>query len=106
MRTTTFTSRPSARAASGTSLVKQLLLERLRRRRDDDALARGERRDQVGEALARARAGLREQVLARGERVGDGGRQLGLLGTRLEAVENGGQPPALFEDARGEDVLA
>ena len=48
---------------------EQLLLQRLRRRRDDDAAAQGQRGNEIGEALAGARAGFRQEVLAGGERV-------------------------------------
>ncbi len=76
----------------GNVLGEQLLLQRLRRGRDDDPLAGGERRHEVREALARPGAGLREQVLARLERLGHGGRQLELLGARLERGQRGRQP--------------
>ena len=83
---------PPERARRGRHLVgEQLLLQRLRRRRDDDALPRLERRDQVAEALARARSRLGDQVLARRERLLDGPRERGLLGPRLEAGKRGGE---------------
>ena len=47
---------------------------------------------EVGEALARAGAGLREQMLLRLERLGHGGRQLELLGARLERGQRGREP--------------
>ena len=69
------TSRPIAAAATGTSFAEQLFLQRLRRGRDDDPLPRLERRDEVGEALADAGAGLGDEVLADRERVLDGARR-------------------------------
>ena len=83
MSTATRTSRPSAAAASGHVLRQQLLLERLGRGRDDDAAARVERGEEVAEALAGARAGLREQVLLGGERPRDRLRERELLGAVL-----------------------
>src|SRR5439155_24151221 len=47
---------------------KQLLLERLGRRRDDDPPAGFERRQQVGEALADTGSGLGDEVATRRER--------------------------------------
>ena len=64
-------------------LAEQLFLERLRRRRDDDALARLERRDQVREALADAGSRLGDEVLAEGERALDRSGKRRLLGARL-----------------------
>ena len=72
-------------------LREQLLLESLRRRRHDHAAAGGERRDEVREALACARARFGEQMLASLERVGDGLGELGLLGTRLVARQDLGE---------------
>jgi hypothetical protein len=89
------------RARRGGHLLRQeLLLERLRRGRDDDALTRLERRDQVREALPRPGAGLREEVLARRERMLDRDGERGLLGPRLVGGERGGE-----RAARPEDVL-
>ena len=79
-------------------LGQQLLLERLRRRRDDDPLSGLERRDQVRQALADPGAGLREQVLATLEGVCDLLRERSLLGPRLVAGKGGGQPPAAAEE--------
>jgi hypothetical protein len=70
---------------------EQLLLERLRRRRDDHSLSRLERRDQVREALAGACARLRDEVLARRERALDGRGEGGLLRPRLVPRQRGGQ---------------
>ena len=64
-------------------LVQELLLQRLRRRRDDDALTRLERRQEVREALPDARARLGDEVLTRREGVFDRARQRGLLRPRL-----------------------
>ena len=80
------------RARRGRHLLReQLLLQRLRRRRDDDPLPGLERREQVAEALAGARAGLRDEVLARRERALDRRRERSLLRPRLEAGKRGGQ---------------
>ena len=49
---------------------------------------------QVGEALAGARARLRDEVLARRERALDRRRERSLLGPRLEAGERRRQAPA------------
>ena len=74
--------------------AQQLFLERLGRRRDDDALPGGERGDQVGEALADAGAGLGHEVLPAPERAVDGGRQRGLLRARLVARQRAGEGAA------------
>ncbi len=79
-------------------LREQLLLQGLRRRGDYDALARVERRNQVGQALADTGARLREEVLAALEGVGDLLRERSLLGPGLESGERGGQPPAGTEE--------
>src|SRR6185295_9094741 len=63
--------------------AEQLLLQRLRRCRDYDALSGLERRDQVGEALADAGARLGDQVLAYGESAVDRGGKRRLLGAWL-----------------------
>ena len=73
---------------------EQLLLERLRRGRDDDALPRLERGQQVGEALPRAGAGFGDEVLARRERELDRSRKRSLLRPGLEARERGGEGTA------------
>ena len=72
----------------GNVLREQLLLERLRRRRHDHAATGGERRDEVREALAGARARFGKQMRARVERVGDGLGELGLLRARLVARQD------------------
>ena len=79
-------------------LREQLLLERLRRGRDDDALPRLERRQQVREALAGSRPGLREQVPPRVEGALDGRRERRLLGPRLEARQHAREPAVRSED--------
>ena len=80
-------------------LAEQLLLQRLRRGRDDDALSRLERRDQVGEALADAGPGLGDEMLADGEGVFDRGGERRLLGARLVLGQR-----ALERAAGAEDV--
>ena len=75
-------------------LGEELLLERLRRRRDDHPLARLEGGQEIGEALAGARAGLGDQVLARRERALDRRRKGRLLGSRLETGQGGGERAA------------
>ena len=75
-------------------LRQQLLLQRLRRRRDHDAEPRLQRRDEVRKALPRSRARLGEQMLAAGERPGDSSSKLLLLGPRLVTVEDGREPPS------------
>lgn len=80
---------------SGRDVVcEQLLLQSLRRRRDDDPQAALDRRDQVREALAGPRARLREQMPAAGERVLDRLRERLLLRARLKPGETGRQSPA------------
>ena len=81
-------------------LRQQLLLERLRRRRDDHAPAGLERRDQVGEALARPCPRLGEEVLPHRKRRLDGRRQCRLLRAELVAGEG-----TLEGAARAEDRL-
>jgi hypothetical protein len=66
---------PQRTGGRGHVLRQQLLLESFRGRSDDDALARGERGDEVREALPRTRARLRQEVLAALERGGDGLRE-------------------------------
>src|SRR5205823_843975 len=70
---------------------EELLLERLRRRRDDDAQARFERRQEVGETLARPGPGLGDEVLPGQERALDGSGERRLLGAGLEAGQGGGE---------------
>ena len=77
---------------------QELLLQRLRRCRHDHALAGKERRDEVGEALAGARARFRHEVVAALERARDLGRERLLLGPRLEAGERAGQPASGSEE--------
>ena len=91
--------RPPERRRGGRHVFRQeLLLQCLRRRRYDDALAGKERRDEVGEALAGARARFRHEVVAALERVGDLGRERLLLGPRLEAGERARQPASRSEE--------
>ena len=70
-------------------LCEELLLKRLRRRRHDDRASGRQGRDEIRKALPRARAGFRQQMLARFEGIGDGLRELLLLGARLVAVQGG-----------------
>ena len=79
-------------------LAEQLFLEGLRRGRDDDPPAGVERGDQVRQALARARAGLGEQVLPGSERSLDLGRESGLLRAGLVAWEDPLEAPAGLEE--------
>src|SRR6478752_1901739 len=81
-------------------LVEELFLERLRRGRDDDALARFERRQQVGEALPDAGARLSDEMLAGRERVLDGTRERSLLRPWLVLGQG-----ALERAAGAEDLL-
>ena len=74
---------PEGRRGDRHVLLEQLLLERLRRGRDDDAEPRLERGHEVGEALADARPGLGDEVLAGQERPLDRGRERRLLWPRL-----------------------
>ena len=69
-------------------LREQLLLQRLRRGRDDDPAARLQRRDEIGEALPGPCARFGKQVLARPEGVGHGPGELGLLRPRLVAEQD------------------
>ena len=88
------------RGRGGRDVVReQLLLERLRRRRDDDALPGLERRDQVREALPHAGPGLREQVPPGRERMLDRGRERSLLGPRLVAGQGRFEAAARGEEA-------
>ena len=83
---------PSERALGrGDVLREQLLLKRFRRGRDDHTLTGGKGRDEVGQALTRPGAGLRQEVLAAFEGIGYGSRELALLSPRLEAREDGGK---------------
>ena len=75
---------PERRGGDRHVVSKELLLQRLRRGRDDHPLPRLEGRQQVREALADARPGLRNEVPAGGERTLDGRREGGLLRPRLE----------------------
>jgi hypothetical protein len=78
--------RPAQSGRGGRHVLRQeLLLQRLRRRRHDHPLARYEGREEVGQALARSRAGLCEEVLLAGQRVRDRLRETGLPGAWLEA---------------------
>jgi hypothetical protein len=79
-------------------LVEQLLLERLRRRRDHHALPRGERRHEIGEALPHPGPGLGDEVLARRERPLDRLGERCLLGARLVAGQGASEGPAGAED--------
>jgi hypothetical protein len=90
---------PERRGRGRHVLGQELLLERLSRRGHDHALARGKRRDQVGEALPRARARLGEQVLAPLERVRDLLGERSLPAPGLEAGKRGCEPPAGTEVA-------
>ena len=72
-------------------LGEQLLLKRLRRRGHDDAAARLEGRDQVGEALAGTGSRLRQQVFLAGERALDGACEGELLLAMLVARDDGGK---------------
>ncbi len=82
---------------AGHVLGEELLLERLRRRRDDDAEPRVERGNQVGEALAGPGARLGQQMPPPRDRERDRLRQLGLLLARLEPVEDPRQRPVRSE---------
>ena len=75
-----------------------LFLQVLGAGRDEDALARQDRRHEVGQRLAGARAGLGEEDAAIVEHVGDGGRHLELRRPRLEPVERDRQRTAGRED--------
>ena len=79
-------------------LVQELLLQRLRRGRDDHALARLERRDQVGEALADAGARLGDEMLAGREGELDRAGERSLLRPRLVVGERARQRAAGAED--------
>ena len=76
---------PERASSGGHVLGEELFLQCLRRGRDDDRAARGERRKEVGEALARPGAGLGDQMLSARERLGHCRRQRSLLGPGLEA---------------------
>ena len=77
---------------------EELLLQGLRRRRDDDPQPRRERGNQVGEALSDARPGLGHQVLAGRERPLDLLGQRSLLGPRLVGGKCGLERAAGTED--------
>ena len=69
----------------GEVLLGQLVLQRLGRRGDDDLLAAQRSRDEVGQGLARSRAGLDHQVGSRDDRLGHGAAHLLLLRPVLAA---------------------
>jgi hypothetical protein len=75
-------------------LGEQLLLQGLRRRRDDHPPPGLERRDQVREALAGPRPCLRDEVLAARERALDRVRERSLLRPGLEAGQGAGESAA------------
>ena len=89
---------PERRRGGRNVFLQELLLQRLRRRRHDHALAGKERRDEVGEALAGARSRFCHEVVAALERARDLGRERLLLGPRLEAGERAGQPASGSEE--------
>src|SRR5262249_36503728 len=68
----------------GNVLEENLLLQILRARRDEHALAVQNGRNEIRERLAGARAGFREQHAALLEGVRDGSGHLDLAGARLE----------------------
>ncbi len=82
---------PERARRGGHVLREQLLLQRLGRGRDDDALTGLERRDQIGEALPRAGARLGHEVLAGRERPLDSRRERSLLRPGLVAGKRRGQ---------------
>jgi hypothetical protein len=84
---------------------QQLRLQRLRRRRHHDAQPRLQSRNEIGEALSRAGARLREQMLAPTERLGDRRREVLLLGPCLVVVKHRGEPSPVPEDIRHGDRL-
>ena len=91
----------SERPGGGRDLLgEQLLLQGLGRGRDHDPTAGRERRQQVGEALAGARARLGDEMLARLERELHRRSERSLLRPRLEADESGGE-----RAARGERLV-
>ena len=75
-------------------LVDHLLLEILGAGRDHGLQARAESRDQVGEGLADAGAGLRHELVAGRYGGTDLGRQVDLLGARLVRLEGRGERAA------------
>jgi hypothetical protein len=81
----------------GHVVVQELLLQGLRRRRDDDPLPGFEGRHEVGKALPHARSRLGDEVLAEAERALDGRRERRLLGPGLEPGQG-----ALERAANGE----
>ncbi len=86
------------RGGSRYVLGEELLLQGLGRGGDDDALAREECRDQVGETLADAGPGLCEQVLLRSERMVDRLGERSLLVPRLEPGQGGGERTGMTEE--------
>jgi hypothetical protein len=75
------------RRAHGRNVAqKQLVLQVLGAGRDDGLAAPQQRRDQIGEGLARACAGLGDQRALAGDRAGDRLGHLGLRAARLVAA--------------------
>ena len=72
-------------------LREELVLKRFRRCRYDHTLTGKKGRDEVRQALTRSGSGLRQEVLAAFEGIGDGSRELALLSPRLEARQDGGK---------------
>ena len=86
------------RRGDGDILREKLLLECLRRGRDDHAAPRLERRHEIRKALADAGAGLRDEMLAGLERVLDARRERGLLTPRLVPGKRMRERPSGAED--------
>ncbi len=82
---------------------EQLILERLRRRRDDDAPARERGGHEVREALADARAGLGDEVPLAGERERDGLGEPHLPGAPPEARQHVDERGGIPEMALGRE---
>ena len=89
---------PERRGGHRDVLRQQLLLQRLRRGRDDDPLPRLERGYEVGETLSCPGSRLGQKVVAAVERACDGARERGLLGPRLVAGEDALERPSRAED--------
>ena len=87
-------------------LVVELLLQVLRAGRDDDALAAGDDRNQVGEGLPRAGAGLDQQMTPFGEHCFDLLGHGELPGPELVVGVLRGEQPVLPEEAAGAGGLS
>ncbi len=85
----------------GDVLEKELLLQGLGPGGDDNALAGQQRRHQVGERLAGARAGLHDQVTLIGQRGFHGLGHLHLAGAELVIGVPFGQRPAAAKELTG-----